>query len=153
MLPGMREPDSARDAVIAAIARLDPTGERTGAELRRAYDQLCDGGRTGRYRLEKLFKTEETHFRTPSRSTSSEFEFADGFKLDYLIAGREVDAKCSASSAWMLPPEAVGELGLVVTARMLVVMAYSRLESARPAVRPPTGRAVATSTPSPNQHG
>ena len=46
-----------------------------------------------------------------------EFGFADGMKLDYQIAGFEVDCKYSQrDGGWMIPNEAHGELCLVVTA-------------------------------------
>ncbi|AKS35861.1 NaeI family type II restriction endonuclease [Mycolicibacterium goodii] len=112
------QPDNARDEVAATVLQLDPDGQRTGAALRRTFDQLYDGGRTGRYKWSQLYKTEKTHFGTLIEiNLQREFEFADGVKLDYRIAGHEVDAKYSQTIwAWMLPPEAVGELCLVLSA-------------------------------------
>jgi hypothetical protein len=110
--------DPARDEVVAALGAMDADGARAGRVLRETFDQLYDGGRTGRYGWDQLFKTEKTHFGTLVEiNLQREFEFADGAKLDYCIAGYEVDAKYSQTMwAWMLPPEAVGELCLVVTA-------------------------------------
>jgi hypothetical protein len=46
-----------------------------------------------------------------------EFKFEDGEKMDYQIAGIEVDCKYSQKlNAWMIPPEAHGHLCLVVWA-------------------------------------
>lgn len=117
MHPEIR-PDPARDAVATELARLDPSGVRTGQVLRDTYDQLYDGVRTQRYRWDQLFKTEKTHFGTLVEiNLQREFRYADGLRLDYLIAGNEVDAKYSqAAGGWMLPPEAVGELCMVITA-------------------------------------
>lgn len=86
--------------------------------LRDTFDQLYDGVRTQRYRWDQLFKTEKTHFGTLVEiNLQRRFRFADGVKLDYHIAGFDVDAKYSQSlGGWMLPPEAVDELCLVVTA-------------------------------------
>jgi hypothetical protein len=86
--------------------------------LRDTFDQLYDGVRTQRYRWDQLFKTEKTHFGTLVEiNLQRQFEYADGVKLDYSIAGHEVDAKYSQSAGgWMLPPEAVGELCMVITA-------------------------------------
>ena len=111
-------PDPARDAVVTEMERLDPGGLIAGQVLRDTYDQLYDGVRTRRYRWEQLFKTEKTHFGTIVEiNLQREFEYADGAKLDYCIVGHEVDAKYSQShGGWMLPPEAVGELCMVVTA-------------------------------------
>ncbi|GAB3563409.1 hypothetical protein GCM10027344_20850 [Spelaeicoccus albus] len=100
------------------MERLDPDAMITGQVLRDTFDQLYDGVRTRRYRWDQLFKTEKTHFGTLVEiNLQREFEYADGMKLDYCIAGHEVDAKYSQSSGgWMLPPEAIGELCMVVTA-------------------------------------
>lgn len=110
--------DRARDNVLREMARLDPGGVITGQVLRDTFDQLYDGVRTQRYRWDQLFKTEKTHFGTLVEiNLQRQFEYADGAKLDYCIAGHEVDAKYSQSSGgWMLPPEAVGELCMVITA-------------------------------------
>jgi Restriction endonuclease NaeI len=110
--------DPALDQVLDALGDLDPVGTRMGEVIRETYDQLYDGGRTGRYRWSQLFKTEKTHFGTLVEiNLQREFAFRDGLKLDYRIAGHEIDAKFSQDLwKWMLPPEAVGELCLVVTA-------------------------------------
>lgn len=111
-------PDRARDSIVIEMARLDPTGGATGQVLRDTYDQIYDGVRTRRYRWDQLFKTEKTHFGTLVEiNLQREFKYGDGAKLDYCIAGHDVDAKYSQSSGgWMLPPEAIGELCMVITA-------------------------------------
>lgn len=111
-------PDIARDEVICAVLALDPDGRRTGAVMRRTFDQIYDGARTGRYKWSHLYKTEKTHFGTLLEiNLQREFGFEDGLKLDYRISGHEVDAKYSQTLwTWMLPPEAVGELCLVMSA-------------------------------------
>lgn len=90
----------------------------TGQVLRDTFDQLYDGVRTRRYRWDQLFKTEKTHFGTLVEiNLQRAFEYNDGKVLDYSICGHEVDAKYSQSlGGWMLPPEAVGKLCMVVTA-------------------------------------
>ncbi|MFD0996476.1 hypothetical protein HNR16_003053 [Pseudoclavibacter chungangensis] len=133
--------DDARDRVVCEIERLDPDGTITGQVLRDTFDQLYDGVRTRRYQWDQLFKTEKTHFGTLVEiNLQREFAFGDGDKLDYRIAGHEVDAKYSQTSGgWMLPPEAVGELCMVVTANderstfsVGVVRASEQLLNARP---------------------
>lgn len=111
-------PDAGLDAVVTYIRAMDPDGSRIGRVLRSTLDQLYDGGRTGRFRWQELFKTEKTHCGTLVEiNLQREFVFADGAKLDFEIAGHEVDAKYSqAIGGWMLPPEAVGELCLLVHA-------------------------------------
>lgn len=105
-------------AVVAELTRLDPDGARTGQVIRNTFDQLYDGGHTGRYRWDQLFKTEKTHFGTLVEiNLQREFRFPDGQRLDFCIVGHEVDAKYSQSMwGWMLPPEAVGQLCMVITA-------------------------------------
>jgi hypothetical protein len=117
-LDGVPDDDSALLEVVLTLREADPRGSRIANVLRETFDQLYDGGRTGRYRWDQLFKTEKTHFGTLVEiNLQREFRFDDGLKLDYRIAGHEVDAKYSQDLwRWMLPPEAVGELCLVVSA-------------------------------------
>ena len=111
-------PDLALRSVSDEILRLDPGGERIGAVLRETLDQLYDGQRTGRYRLDQLHKTEKTHCGTIVEiNLHREFNFADGNELDYKIEGHEVDCKYSKDlGKWMIPPEAHGKLCLLVWA-------------------------------------
>jgi hypothetical protein len=94
---------------------------RLAGVFRRTFDQLYDGQHTGRYSWPQLFKTEKTHFGTLVEINLRR-EFAeligDGSKLDFSIAGEEIDCKYSqAFGGWMLPPESFGELILVCTAQ------------------------------------
>lgn len=108
------------DKVHAAILEWDPDGNRIARVLRDTLDQLYDGQRTGRYKLEQLFKTEKTHCGTLVEiNLRREFakEFQDGIKLDYRILDVEVDCKYSQEPfGWMFPPEALGEICLIVWA-------------------------------------
>lgn len=110
--------DLARDRVVRELKCLDPDGAITAQVLRDTYDQLYDGVRTQRYCWDQLFKTEKTHFGTLVEiNLQHEFKYADGMKLDYCIAGFEIDAKFSQTpGGWMLPPEVIGELCMVITA-------------------------------------
>ena len=113
-MPSRKGADAELHAVAAAIRKLDPDGSRTAQVLRDTLDQLYDGQRTGRYRWDQLFKTEKTHCGTLVEiNLQREFVFEDGTKLDYRIAGAEVDCKFSQTCcAWMIPPEAHGHLCL-----------------------------------------
>ncbi|WP_344447501.1 NaeI family type II restriction endonuclease, partial [Kitasatospora nipponensis] len=97
---------------------LDPPGVRSPAFLRNTIDQLLNGEVTGRYAWAELFKTEKTHAGTMVEiNLQREFRFADGQLMDYQIAGIDVDCKYSQKfGAWMIPPEAVGHICLVVSA-------------------------------------
>lgn len=115
--------DNALEAVGLALRTADPEGARFARTLRRTFDQIYDGRNTGRYSWEQLRKTEKTHFGSLIEiNLQREFrmEFADGVLLDYKIAGHEVDCKWAQmdgkrDGVWMLPPEVVGHLCLVVT--------------------------------------
>jgi Restriction endonuclease NaeI len=110
--------DQALKLVAEAIQQLDPQGHRTAATFRETLDQLYDGQRTGRYRWDQLHKTEKTHCGTLVEiNLQRHFLFKDGHQLDFLIGGVEVDCKYSQKSgAWMIPPEALGQLCLLAWA-------------------------------------
>ncbi|MEU0249683.1 NaeI family type II restriction endonuclease [Streptomyces sp. NPDC006235] len=105
-------------AVRDRIARLDPAGRRFATVLRDTIDQLLNGEATGRYDWKTLFKTEKTHAGTLVEiNLQREFEFDDGIEMDYRIAGVDVDCKYSQQfGGWMIPPEAIGHLCLLVWA-------------------------------------
>ncbi|MFE7561685.1 NaeI family type II restriction endonuclease [Kitasatospora sp. NPDC057500] len=110
--------DRELEKVRAELVRMDPAGRRFATVLRETIDQLLDGERTGRYDWKDLFKTEKTHAGTLVEiNLQREFEFSDGSAMDYKIAGIEVDCKYSQQfGSWMIPPEAVGHLCLLVWA-------------------------------------
>lgn len=85
--------------------------------MRNTFDQLYDGQRTGRYRKDQLFKTEKTHCGTLVEiNLQREFKFHDGTALDYQTGGIEVDCKFSWTGGWMIPPEALDQICLVISA-------------------------------------
>jgi hypothetical protein len=105
------------------IQALDPTGERFATVLRDTIDQLLNGEVTGRYAWKQLFKTEKTHAGTLVEiNLQREFRFDDGadvgdHPMDYRIRGVDVDCKFSQDfGGWMIPPEAMGHLCLLVWA-------------------------------------
>ncbi|WP_245909090.1 NaeI family type II restriction endonuclease [Mycobacterium neglectum] len=100
------------------LFRLDPTGDRIATGLRDTFDQLYDGQHTGRWNFNELHKTEKTHMGTLVEiNMHREFDFDDGDKTDYRVAGVQVDCKYSMKPyGWMLPPEVIGEIALLVTA-------------------------------------
>ncbi|MEU3185855.1 NaeI family type II restriction endonuclease [Streptomyces sp. NPDC006923] len=100
------------------LLSLDPTGSRFAAVLRDTIDQLLNGEATGRYDWKDLRQTEKTHAGSLVEiNLHREFNFADGKAMDYQIGGIEVDCKFSQDfGGWMIPPEAIGHLCLLVTA-------------------------------------
>lgn len=92
--------------------------ERFGSAIRQSFDEVFDGQRTGRYRLDQLSKVEKSYIGTKIEIVvQDEFGLERGRRMDYLIVGEEVDAKWSMrSGGWMIPTEAIGELCLCLTA-------------------------------------
>ncbi|MFD7789746.1 NaeI family type II restriction endonuclease [Streptomyces sp. NPDC059759] len=105
-------------AVHEHIRQLDPVGKRFASVLRDTIDQLLNGEVTGRYDWKTLFKTEKTHAGTLVEiNLQREFRFDDGRDMDYRISGVDVDCKYSQQfGGWMIPPEAIGHLCLLVWA-------------------------------------
>ena len=125
VLPGLDDfwdPGPVSDPQLAAVAAeltaLDCDGVRMAAAIRGALDMLLDGQHTGRYRWEQLYKTEKTHAGTLVEiALARSLRLADGIALDYTIAGTDVDCKFSYRlGGWMIPPEADGQVMLLVQA-------------------------------------
>ena len=112
------ETDAELGLVAAELLATDPDGTRIGGAVRHALDLLLDGQHTGRYRWDQLGKTEKTHAGTLVEiGIQRRLALADGEVLDYSIAGTDVDCKFShRMGRWMIPPEAVGKLVLLVQA-------------------------------------
>lgn len=107
--------DDALAEVIAFLGEKPSLGAVVGKALRKAFDEVIDGPRTGRYSVSQLEKTEKTYIGTKVEIVlRDELDLERGSVLDNLICGHEVDTKFSLSGEWMIPREAVGELCLVV---------------------------------------
>ncbi|MFD8568241.1 NaeI family type II restriction endonuclease [Streptomyces sp. NPDC059639] len=104
--------------ILDYIRSLRDSKQRFAQVLRRTIDQLLDGENTGRYSWDTLYKTERTHAGTLVEiNLQREFLFADGGPMDYRIQGIDVDCKYSQNfGSWMIPPEAIGHLCLLVWA-------------------------------------
>ena len=90
--------------------------EIVGNALRKSFDEVIDGARTGRYDIQQLEKTEKTYIGTKVEIVlRHELDLERGRKLDNNIVGQEVDTKFSLTGAWMIPREAFGELCLLVS--------------------------------------
>ncbi|GAB2507627.1 NaeI family type II restriction endonuclease [Nocardiopsis aegyptia] len=113
---GVSDPEL--DLVAEHLFSLDTDGRRFADALRSTFDMLLDGQRTGRYRWDQLHKTEKTHFGTLVEiNLQRKFKFPGGQELDYRICDIDVDCKYSQKhGSWMIPPEAVGKLCLVLWA-------------------------------------
>ncbi|MFD4252521.1 NaeI family type II restriction endonuclease [Amycolatopsis thermoflava] len=90
---------------------------RFGSALRQSLDEVLDGQRTGRFDIDDLSKTEKTYLGTKVEIViRAAFELAAGDRMDYKIAGHDIDAKFSISGAWSIPTEAMGHLCLLMAA-------------------------------------
>jgi hypothetical protein len=108
--------DAALESVRSFLARKPNLGPIVGDALRKAFDEIIDGARTGRYRIEHLEKTEKTYIGTKVEIVlRAELELQRGVRLDNLICGSEVDTKFSIDGKWMIPREAIGEICLLVS--------------------------------------
>ncbi|MBC8771938.1 NaeI family type II restriction endonuclease [Stenotrophomonas maltophilia] len=97
------------------IAKPDLLGV-VGRAIRKSFDEVIDGPRTGRYCVEQLEKTEKTYIGTKVEIVlRTELGLERGHVLDNLIVGHEVDTKFTVGSTWMIPREALGQLCLLVT--------------------------------------
>ena len=86
-----------------------------GEGVRKAFDEVIDGPRTGRYCLDQLEKTEKTYIGTKVEIVlRAELGLERGLDLDNSIAGHEVDTKFTVGKTWTIPIEAVGKLCLLV---------------------------------------
>ena len=119
MTAPMRGEDPELDAVEDELYRVDSTGDCTARVLRDTLDQLLDGSRRGRWSYDDLLKTEKTHMGTVVEiNLGREFvwDADDADPTDYRIADVLVDCKFSGTGAWMIGPELVGLLCLVIRA-------------------------------------
>jgi hypothetical protein len=84
--------------------------------IRQALDEVIDGGRTGRWAITQLEKTEKTYIGTKIEIlVRTALELPREKPLDTVIAGHPVDIKWSSvRSSWQIPTEAVDQLCLLV---------------------------------------
>lgn len=110
--------DAALDRAVGWFRAQPDMVQRFAGAIRQSFDEVFDGQRTGRYSLGQLSKVEKTYIGTKVEIVvQAEFGLQRGRRMDYLVAGEEVDAKWSMKSGgWMIPMEAVGELCLCMTA-------------------------------------
>ncbi|MEU6584132.1 NaeI family type II restriction endonuclease [Nocardia sp. NPDC046763] len=94
--------------------------KRFGDGLRQSIDEVLDGQRTGRFdphHKDQLDKTEKTYLGTKVEIVvRAEFELPRGDRMDYKVAGHDVDAKWTIGSNWTIPREAMGHICLLMRA-------------------------------------
>ncbi len=101
-----------RDLLIAVKGK-ELFEEKLRSFFRSAIDEVIDTARTGRYFLSDLEKTEKTYLGTKFEILLRDWlQVPKGVVLDLLIGGKEVDVKSTTGgkSGWMIPPEAIEQL-------------------------------------------
>lgn len=104
--------------LIYAVGGWEIFVEKLRGFFRSSIDEVIDTARSGRFFFSELEKTEKTYLGTKFEIVLRDWlGVPKGMKLDLLIGGEEVDVKSSSSSGrggWMIPPEAIGELCILI---------------------------------------
>lgn len=103
--------------LFQAVGGQDSFAEKLRSFFRSAIDEVIDTARTGRFFLSDLEKTEKTYLGTKFEILLRDWlGVPRGVVLDLLIGGREVDVKSTTrgASGWMIPPEAINELCILL---------------------------------------
>jgi hypothetical protein len=108
------------DPEFVAVKRWLSSPDRTsvaGKAIRQAIDWVIDGARTRRYRVDQLKPGEKTYIgNRVEHELLHEWGLLKEGPLDTIIEGVAVDIKFSLSTSWMIPPEAIDKLCVIVTA-------------------------------------
>ena len=99
--------------LLSAAGGTQQFEEKLRSFFRSAIDEVIDTARTGRFFLSDLEKTEKTYLGTKFEILLRDWlQLPRGLILDLLVGGSEVDVKSTTGgkSAWMIPPEAVDQL-------------------------------------------
>jgi hypothetical protein len=103
--------------LLAAVGGSERFEEKLRSFFRSAIDEVIDTARTGRFFLSDLEKTEKTYLGTKFEILLRDWlQVPRGVILDLMIGGREVDVKSTTAggSGWMIPPEALGHLCILL---------------------------------------
>jgi hypothetical protein len=103
--------------LLAAVGGKEVFEEKLRSFFRSAIDEVIDTARTGRYFLSDLEKTEKTYLGTKFEILLRDWlQVPRGVILDLKIGGQEVDVKSTTGggSGWMIPPEAIDQLCILL---------------------------------------
>jgi hypothetical protein len=103
--------------LLNAIGGKELFEEKFRSFFRSAIDEVIDTARTGRFFLSDLDKTEKTYLGTKFEILLRDWlQVPKGVVLDLLIGGEEVDVKSTTrgGSGWMIPPEAIDQLCILL---------------------------------------
>ncbi|MFK0050016.1 NaeI family type II restriction endonuclease [Streptomyces sp. NPDC090741] len=109
--------DVAFSAVADALRGMRDFEALTAAALRRAFDGVLDGGRTGRFDVNTLGTAEKVYIATKiTHELLGAWGFQPGRGTGLLIGGQEVTLKVTMGRTWTIAPGEVGTLCLLVSA-------------------------------------
>jgi hypothetical protein len=103
--------------LLEAVKGKDLFEEKLRSFFRSAIDEVIDTARTGRYFLSDLEKTEKTYLGTKFEILLRDWlQVPKGVVLDFQIGEQEVDVKSTTGgkSGWMIPPEAIDQLCILL---------------------------------------
>lgn len=121
--------------LLSAVSGRERFEEKLRSFFRSAIDEVIDTARTGRYFLSDLEKTEKTNLGTKFEILLRDWlDVPHGVILDLLIGGREVDVKSTTggASGWMIPPEALDQLCILLRVNEVDSTCAVGLTRARP---------------------
>ena len=123
--------------LIDCIGGWESFTEKLRGFFRSAIDEVIDTARTGRFFFSELEKTEKTYLGTKFEIVLRDWlGVPKGIRLDLRIGGEEVDVKSSTAAGrggWMIPPEAFGELCILIKVNEAKALCDFGLARARPA--------------------
>jgi len=106
-----------QSSLLAAVGGFERFAEKFRSFFRSAIDEVIDTARTGRFFLSDLEKTEKTYLGTKFEILLRDWlQVPHGVVLDLKIGGQEVDVKSTTGgrSGWMIPPEAIDQLCILL---------------------------------------
>jgi hypothetical protein len=114
------QPDHALREVAAWFRDTTGMQDLFASCIRQAIDEVLDGQRTGRFDIadkNEVASTEKTYLGTKVEIiVRSAFNLPHGSRMDYQVAGHDVDAKWTIGSNWTIPLEADGHICLLMSA-------------------------------------
>jgi hypothetical protein len=115
--PGPGTDDPALEEVVGWFLKQGDLQGKFGSILRQSIDEVLDGQRTGRYDIDLTEKTEKTYLGTKVEIVvRAAFDLPRGVRMDYVVAGHDVDSKFSMRGSWSIPTEAMGHICLLTSA-------------------------------------
>lgn len=124
------------EQLLTAVGGQQLFEEKLRSFFRSAIDEVIDTARTGRFTLAELEKTEKTYLGTKFEILLRDWlQVPRGVLLDLLIGGDEVDVKSTTGggSGWMIPPEAIAQLCILLRVNEIDSTCAVGLARARPA--------------------